>query len=192
MIDQEEYLLLMKLNDIEKYNEIKKEKNNNKNKYGEYCEECGGYLNLSNNKKYLICSICSIPYYDILPEENKKKYHINERKKIEKIINDFNYDIDKNEKLDNGDKYKICDLYLNVKRNINKINRKYTFKMNFLLSRIMQIIGKSEINKYLKFTLSKVTYEKYLIQWKIITSILKIKYIPPVDIKINKYYSKKN
>ena len=26
MIDQEEYLLLMKLNDIDKYNEIKKEK----------------------------------------------------------------------------------------------------------------------------------------------------------------------
>ena len=100
----------------------------------------------------------------------KKKYHVNEKKKIEKIINDFNYDIDKNEKLDNGDKYKICDLYLSVKRNINKINRKYTFKMNFLLSRIMQIIGKSEINKYLKFTLSKVTYEKYLIQWKIITN----------------------
>ena len=113
------------------------------------------------------------------------------KKKIEKIINDFNYDIDKNEKLDNGDKYKICDLYLSVKRNINKINRKYTFKMKFLLSRIMQIIGKSEINKYLKFTLSKVTYEKYLIQWKIITSILKIKYIAPTDIKINKYYSKK-
>ena len=44
--------------------------------------------------------------------------------------------------------------------------------MKFLLSRIMQIIGKLEINKYLKFTLSKVTYEKYLIQWKIITSIL--------------------
>ena len=88
---------------------------------------------------------------------------MNERKKIEKIINDFNYDIDKNEKLDNGDKYKICDLYLNIKRNINKINRKYTFKMKFLLSRIMQIIGKSEINIYLKFTLSKVTYEKYLI-----------------------------
>ena len=63
--------------------------------------------------------------------------------------------------------------------------------MNFLLSRIMQIIGKSEINKYLKFTLSKVTYEKYLIQWKIITNKLKIKYIPPVDIKINKYYLKK-
>ena len=74
---------------------------------------------------------------------------------------------------------------------INKINRKYTFKINFLLSRIMQIIGKSEINKYLKFTLSKVTYEKYLIQRKIITSILKIKYIPPTDIKYNKYYSKK-
>ena len=78
MIDQEEYLLLLKLNDIEKYNEIKKEKNNNKNKYGEYCEECGGYLNLSNNKKYLICSICSSPYYDILPEENKKKYYLNQ------------------------------------------------------------------------------------------------------------------
>ena len=44
----------------------------------------------------------------------------------------------------NGDKYKICDLYLNIKRNINKINGKYTFKMNFLLSRIMQIIGKKE------------------------------------------------
>ena len=63
--------------------------------------------------------------------------------------------------------------------------------MNFILSRIMQIIGKSEINKYLKFTLSKVTYEKYLIQWKIITNILKIKYIPPTYVKINKYYSKK-
>ena len=122
----------------------------------------------------------------------KKIYHVNERKKIEKIINNFNYDIDKNDKLDNGDKYKICDLYLNIKRNIHKINRKYTFKMKFLLSRIMQIIGKSEINKYLKFTLSKVTYEKYLIQWKIITSILKIKFIPPTDIKINKYYSKKS
>ena len=121
---------------------------------------------MSNNKKYLICSICSSPYYDILPEENKKKYRINDRKKIEKIINDFNYDIDKNEKLENGEKYKICDLYLSVKRNINKINRKYTFKMNFLLLRIIQIIGKSEINKYLKFTLSKLTYEKYRwIQW---------------------------
>ena len=147
MIDQEEYLLLMKLNDIDRYNEIKNEKNNKKNKYGEYCEDCNGYLNLSNNKKYLICSICSIPYYDTLPGENKKKYHVNERKKIEKIINNFNYDIDKNEKLDNTEKYRICDLYLSVKRNINKINRKYTFKMNFLLSRIMQIIGKSEINK---------------------------------------------
>ena len=62
MIDQEEYLLLMKLNDIDKYNEIKKEKNNNKNKYGEYCEECGGYLNLSNNKKYLIFSIFSLSF----------------------------------------------------------------------------------------------------------------------------------
>ena len=59
----------MKLKDIDRYNEIKKEKNNNnnKNKYGEYCEECNGYLNLSNNKKYLIFSICSTPYYDILP-----------------------------------------------------------------------------------------------------------------------------
>ena len=195
MISEDEYILIMKMKDIDRYNEIKKEKNNNnnKNKYGEYCEECNGYLNLSSNKKYLICSICSTPYYDILPEENKKKiYHVNEKKKIEKIINDFNYDIDKNEKLDNGDKYKICDLYLNIKRNINKINRKYTFKMNFLLSRITQIIGKSEINKYLKFTLSKVTYEKYLIQWKIITNILKLKFIPPTDIKISKYYSKKS
>ena len=71
MIDQEEYLLLMKLKDIDRYNEIKKEKNNNKNKnkYGEYCEECGGYLNLSNNKKYLIYSKYSSPYYDILPEK---------------------------------------------------------------------------------------------------------------------------
>ena len=34
--------------------------------------ECNGYLNLSSNKKYLICSKCSTPYYDILPEENKK------------------------------------------------------------------------------------------------------------------------
>ena len=63
------------MKDIDRYNQIKKEKNNNnnKNKYGEYCEECGGYLNLSSNKKYLICSKCSTPYYDILPEENRKK-----------------------------------------------------------------------------------------------------------------------
>ena len=27
----------------------------------------------------------------------KNIYHVNEKKKIEKIINDFNYDIDKNE-----------------------------------------------------------------------------------------------
>ena len=40
MIDQDDYILLMKLTDIDRYNEIKKEKekNNNKNKYGEYCE----------------------------------------------------------------------------------------------------------------------------------------------------------
>ena len=83
MIDQEEYILLMKMKDINRYNEIKKEKekNNNKNKYGEYCEECNGYLNLSSNKKYLICSTCSTPYYDILPEENKKKYTMLMRKK---------------------------------------------------------------------------------------------------------------
>ena len=56
----------MKLTDIDRCNEIKKEKkNNNKNKYGEYCEECNGYLNLSSNKKYLICSKCSSPYYFI-------------------------------------------------------------------------------------------------------------------------------
>ena len=63
MIDQDEYILLMKMKDIYRYNEIKKEKidNKNKNKYGEYCEECGGYLNLSNNIKYLICSKCSSP-----------------------------------------------------------------------------------------------------------------------------------
>ena len=83
MISEEEYILIMKMKGIDGYNEIKKEKekNNNKNKYGEYCEECGGYLNLSNNKKYLICSKFSTPYYDILPEENKKRYHVNERKK---------------------------------------------------------------------------------------------------------------
>ena len=52
-MSEEEYILIMKMKDIDRYNEIKKEKNNNKNKnkYGEYCEECGGYLNLSNNKK---------------------------------------------------------------------------------------------------------------------------------------------
>ena len=52
MIDQDEYILLMKMKDIDRYNEIKKEKinNKNKNKYGEYCEECDGYLNLSSNK----------------------------------------------------------------------------------------------------------------------------------------------
>ena len=83
MIDQEEYILLMKMKDKDRYNEIKKEKinNKNKNKYGEYCEECNGYLNLSSNKKYLICSKCSSPYYDILPEENKKKYIMLMRKK---------------------------------------------------------------------------------------------------------------
>ena len=76
MISEDEYILIMKMKNIDGYNEIKKEKekNNNKNKYGEYCEECNGYLNLSSNKKYLICSKCSTPYYDILPEENKKKY----------------------------------------------------------------------------------------------------------------------
>ena len=87
MIDQDEYILIMKLKDIDGYNEIikEKEKNKKKNKYGEYCEECNGYLNLSSNKKYLICSICSSPYYDILPEENKKKiYHVNEKKKNRK------------------------------------------------------------------------------------------------------------
>ena len=42
MISEDEYILIMKLKDIDRYNEIKKEKekNNNKNKYGEYCEEC--------------------------------------------------------------------------------------------------------------------------------------------------------
>ena len=51
------------MKDIDGYNEMikEKEKNKNKNKYGEYCEECNGYLNLSSNKKYLICSICSTP-----------------------------------------------------------------------------------------------------------------------------------
>ena len=33
MIDQDEYILLMKMKDIDRYNEIKKEKINNKNKY---------------------------------------------------------------------------------------------------------------------------------------------------------------
>ena len=60
MISEDEYILIMK--DIDRYNEIEKEKINNKNKYGEYCEECNGYLNLSSNKKYLICSKCSTPY----------------------------------------------------------------------------------------------------------------------------------
>ena len=32
MIDADEYILIMKLKDIDRYNEIKKEKNNNKNK----------------------------------------------------------------------------------------------------------------------------------------------------------------
>ena len=47
MIDVDEYILIMKMKDIDRYNEIKKEKinNKNKNKYGEYCEECNGYLN---------------------------------------------------------------------------------------------------------------------------------------------------
>ena len=83
MIDADEYILIMKMKDIDGYNKIIKEKidNKNKNKYGEYCEECNGYLNLSNNKKYLICSKFSSPYYDILPEENKKKYTMLMRKK---------------------------------------------------------------------------------------------------------------
>ena len=81
MIDQEEFILLIKLNDNDKYNEIKQENNNNKNKYGEYCEECIGYLNLINNRKYFICSKCGIPYYDILPEENIKKDIILMRRK---------------------------------------------------------------------------------------------------------------
>ena len=38
-----------------------------------------------------------------------------------KNYNDFNYDIDRNEKLNDGDKFQICDLYLSVKRNINII-----------------------------------------------------------------------
>ena len=33
MISEDEYILVMKLTDIDRYNEIKKEKNNNKNKY---------------------------------------------------------------------------------------------------------------------------------------------------------------
>ena len=55
----------------------------------------------------------------------------------------------------------------------------------------MQIIGRKEINKYIKLNLSKVTYEKYLIQWNIICDILKVKYIPPNDIIINRYYPRK-
>ena len=131
MINGDEYELLLQLNYKKKYDEMKN-KNHDKNKYNEYCTDCNGYLNLSNDKKYLICSKCAIPYYDILPDNNKKKYHVNEREKIERFVNNFNYDIlDKNDKMDENDKYKSCDLYLLVKRNIYKINRKYTFKMNF-------------------------------------------------------------
>ena len=96
--------------------------------------------------------------------------------------------MERNEKLNDGDKFNIFDLYLLIKRNINEINRKYTFKINFLLSRILQIIGGKEINKYIKLNLSKVTYEKYVIQWKIICEILKLNYIPPDDIIIKRYY----
>ena len=45
-------------------------------------------------------------YNDIIEEEQKKNNFI-ETKKIEKIINDFNYDINKNEKLNNGDKQNL-------------------------------------------------------------------------------------
>ena len=44
----------------------------------------------------------------------RKSMKNNNKKKIEKIINDFNYDIDKNEKLDNGDKYKKKKIIIKI------------------------------------------------------------------------------
>ena len=106
---------------------------------------------------------------------------------IENLINDFsnlsitnnnNFNDEINEfmniDINHPEKYKFPNAIIYGFKKIGDNN-----KNNFFY------IG-SSVNFY------KVTYEKYLIQWKIITNILKIKFIPPKDIKINKYYSKKS
>ena len=53
-----------------------------------------------------------------------------------------------------------------IKRNLLIITgRKYIFKMQFLLSRLITIINRSDLKNYFNVTLSKSIFNKYSIQW---------------------------
>ena len=163
-----------------------------KKNYDHICELCNGELLFSNDKKFLICDSCGASHYDIVEKKEIKKIFIDEKRKIKNYIIKFNFDFLKSEeRLNYGEKNKICNLYLLIKNNIRITGRKYNFKMVFLFSRLLTIIGRSDLKKYINFTLSKSTYDKYMIQWKKITEINNFDFENMEDIQINKYNTRK-
>ena len=137
----------------------------------EICNLCSGNLIMSDNNNHLYCEVCSVPQFNLIKEDDNsnviKRYLYCERRKIEKILINFNFDIKESEnKLTAEEKSKIIEYYLMIKRNILTITgRKYIFKMQFLLSRLFTIINRSDLKNYFNITLSKSTFNKYSIQW---------------------------
>lgn len=150
------------------------------------------YLIYDQQNNYYICENCyNITYtFDFNPERIKK-YHFNPYKKIFNNLKYFNYSLPETEQLTNEEIERLMKIYIDVKNIVGNVtDRKYNFKYKFFLSRLMIIINKNNINKYITFSLSKSTYNKYLSQWSLICKYMNIPFDGMSDIKINKYIYK--
>ena len=164
----------------------------------EMCHLCNGNLIMSDNNNHLYCESCSVPQFNLINDNDNssniiKRYLYCERRKIEKILNNFNYEIkESEEKLTACDKIKIIEYYLTIKRNILTVTgRKYIFKMQFLLSRLFGVIDRNDLKNYIKITLSKSTFNKYRVQWMKVCENNKFIFENMDDIDVIKYDSRK-
>jgi len=161
------------------------------------CRNCYGNEELITDhyRKSIICPICGYEIFTFIYNPNKTMNNITYINTIKKKIIQFNENIPAYEQLENCEIDTLVSWYRKIKNIVSPLTkRKNLFINKFLLSKLLVVIDRPELIKYINQILSKSTYLKYVQQWKIICNHFNLKYeMDGINIKkypIGKYIKK--
>ena len=156
--------------------------------YNDFMNKYNFYVNNMPSKSEVIYSDDDekLEFYE---EKIKPKNLFKNRRTKNKILHDL-YDKLPDNKIPNPEiRDKMLILYLQIKNNLKNAGRKNMIKNNFIINRIFNYFGRNDLMVYAPAKLSKITYEKYLNQWKELTNNTDLPY-DMHNIEIRKYKPK--
>ena len=138
--------------------------------YNDFMNKYNFYVNNMPSKSDVIYSDDEDEKLEFYEEKIKPKNLFKNRRSKNKILHDLYNKLPDNKIPNPETRDKMLILYLQIKNNLKNAGRKNMIKNDFIINRIFNYFGRKDLMEYVPAKLSKITFNKYLLQWKELTN----------------------